>query len=85
MWRTDFEIRLKKLFAKILYKTKDDHTPVTFDEYYNNEYYYIVNNNYNNIYSLEEFYRFITTKDKLDPFTRLPICSYDFVKVKIKD
>lgn len=83
MWRTDFEIRLKKLFAKILYKTSDDHTPITFDEYNDNEYYYIVNNNYNNIYSLEEMHGFITTKDKLDPCTRLAISSYEFVKVKI--
>jgi len=72
----------EKLNALILKVSEEDHTPILFDSYNTNDYYYILNNNKNYIYSTSEVYKFLALGKK-DPFTRLPITSYKFVKVLI--
>ena len=63
--------------------TRDSHTPILFEDYNTHDYYYMINNNKNMIYSLDEMYE-ISKKDKpIDPFTRLPIREWCYVKVSI--
>ena len=80
MWYKRLRIHIKKLFAIRLRVSKEDHTPIEFDSYNTNEYYYIVNNNRNNIYTTDELYQLLGKG--IDPFTRLPLKSYKFVKVR---
>jgi hypothetical protein len=78
-----FKLYLKKLFARRILITKETNTPILFDDYNTNEYYYILNNNINMIYSLCELYQLLEKKKMIDPFTQLPILSYELVRVSI--
>jgi hypothetical protein len=74
--------KLRFWFAKNLYKSKDDETPILMEKYVHNEYYYILNNNKHYIYSLDEIYE-ITIGTKKDPITRGPIFNHTIVRVKL--
>jgi len=82
MWLDKVQIAYRQLCAKHLVVSKDDHTPILFEEYNTDDYYYILNNNKNLIYSVDELYEIIK-KGWIEPFTRVPIVSYRFVKVSI--
>ena len=82
-WKVKWKNRLEHLFAKTVYKSSDDETPILMDSYKNNDYYYILNNNNHYIYSVDEVYELFTTTLK-DPITRSPIYKYSLVKVVIK-
>jgi hypothetical protein len=43
----------------------------------------MINNNKNQIYSLDEMYEIMKQDKPIDPFTRLPITEWCFVKVLI--
>ena len=81
MWHTKVKIYFKKLIAKNVIKSKEDHTPILFEPYVN-DYYYIVNNNNNNVYSTDELYELL--EKEIDPFTRLPLKKYKFVRVYVR-
>ena len=80
MWK--IHIKLKQIFAKVIYKDPEDETPILMDKYLDNTYYYILNNSENYIYSLDEIYELVKTSMK-DPFTRNKIYKYSIVKIKI--
>lgn len=68
-------------FAENIKIKKDDHTPILFESYDTQEYYYIINNNMNNIYSLDEIYELLKSEKPIDPFTRMPVKNWSFVRV----
>ena len=82
MWLTKLQIAYQQLCAKHLRVSKDAHTPILFDDYNTDDYYYILNNNNNLIYSVDEVYE-ILKEGWIEPFTRVPIKNYKFVKVSI--
>jgi len=78
-----FEIKyyFNLLFAQRLKVSKDDTTPILYDNYNPLEYYIVLNKNKANIYSQEEVDKFLDKK--IDPMTRQKIKYYQFVKVKL--
>jgi len=82
MWLNKVQIAYQQLCAKHLKVSKEEHTPILYENYNTNDYYYILNNNKNLIYSVDELYE-ILKKGWIEPFTRVPITSYRFVKVSI--
>lgn len=83
MWKTKWKLRMDYFFARTIYKTSHDETPILMDSYIDNDYYYILNNNNHYIYSIDEVYELITTTMK-DPFTREKIYCQEVIKVRIK-
>lgn len=76
-------IIIKKILTPVkLVKSKDEATPILFEEYNTKDYYYIINKNTNNVYTINELYTIIKAKVE-DPFTRMKIVEYSFVKVKL--
>ena len=84
MWWENFKLQYKKLCAKTIYLDKWESTPILFDDYNEDDYYYVINDNYNYIYSMDELYSLIK-KEVIDPFTRLPMVKYTYVKIKFKN
>ena len=82
MWLDKVQIAYEQFCAKHLKVSKEDHTPILFEDYNTDDYYYILNNNNDLIYSVDEVYE-ILKKGCIEPFTRVPIVSYRFVKVSI--
>jgi hypothetical protein len=78
------KLSYKKLCAKTIYLDKSESSPIIFDDYNENDYYYVINDNYNYIYSQDELYE-ILKKDTIDPFTRLPMVKYSFVKIRFNN
>lgn len=78
------KLSYKKLCAKTIYLDKSESSPIIFDDYNENDYYYVINDNYNHIYSQDELYE-ILKKDTIDPFTRLPMVKYSFVKIRFNN
>jgi hypothetical protein len=78
-----FEIKyyFNLLFAQRLKVSKDDTTPILYDNYNPLEYYIVLNKNKANIYSQEEVDKFLDKK--IDPMTRQKIKYYQIVKVKL--
>ena len=72
-----------QLISKRVYLPKGAHTPILFDDYDTHTYYYMINNNRNMIYSLDEIYELMKKEKSIDPFTRLPISEWCYVKVLI--
>jgi hypothetical protein len=83
---TDLKRRLhivkKMLCAKRIIRSVEDTTPILYDSYNSSDYYIIVNNNRNNIYTISELHTLISKKVE-DPFTRMKITKYSFVKIKL--
>jgi len=79
--------KLRILYYQLLSKRvnipKDTSTPILFDDYDTNEYYYMINNNENQIYCLDEMYEIMKKDQPTDPFTRMPVNNWCFVKVSI--
>ena len=79
--------KLRILYYQLLSKhvriPKDTSTPILFDDYDTDEYYYMINNNKNQIYCLDEMYEIMKKDKPIDPFTRIPIKTWCFVKVSI--
>ena len=84
MWWENFKLQYKKLCAKTIYLDKWESTPILFDDYNEDDYYYVINDNYNYIYSMDELYSLIK-KEVIDPFTRLPMVKYTYVKIKFNN
>ena len=84
--RTPLKRRLyivkKMLFAKTILRSTEDTTPILCESYNKDDFYIIINNNSNNIYTITELYTLILKKVE-DPFTRMTIREYKFVKVKL--
>ena len=84
--RTPLKRRLhivkKMLFAKTILRSTEDTTPILCESYNKDDFYIIINNNSNNIYTITELYTLILKKVE-DPFTRMTIREYRFVKVKL--
>lgn len=84
--RTSLKRRLyivkKMLFAKTILRSTEDTTPILCESYNKDDFYIIINNNSNNIYTITELYTLILKKVE-DPFTRMTIREYKFVKVKL--
>lgn len=72
-----------KLISKVVVLPKGSHTPILYDDYSSDLYYYMINNNKNQIYSLDEMYEIMKKDVLIDPFTRMPVNSWCFVKVLI--
>jgi hypothetical protein len=72
-----------ELICKHVKLSRETNTPILFDDYNIKEHYYMINNNKNMIYSLDEMYEIMKKDKPIDPFTRLPIKSWCFVKVSI--
>jgi hypothetical protein len=72
----------KMCFPLKIIKSSDESSPILFEEYNTKDYYYIVNKNKNNVYTIGELYRLVRQKVE-DPFTRMKIVEYSFVKVKL--
>lgn len=72
-----------ELICKHVKLSRETNTPILFDDYNTKEHYYMINNNKNMIYSLDEMYEIMKKDNPIDPFTRLPIKSWCFVKVSI--
>ena len=72
-----------QLISKVVVLPKDSNTPILYDDYSSDLYYYMINNNKNQIYSLDEMYEIMKKDELIDPFTRMPIKSWCFVKVLI--
>jgi hypothetical protein len=72
-----------ELICKHVKLSRETNTPILFDDYNTKEHYYMINNNKNMIYSLDEMYEIMKKDKPIDPFTRLPIKSWCFVKVSI--
>ena len=83
-WKTKWKVKMQYFFAKTIYKSADDETPILMDPYQNNNYYYILNDNNHYVYSIDEVYE-ITLTNKKDPITREPIFNHEMVRVKIKN
>jgi hypothetical protein len=81
----NLKLNYKKLCAKTIKIEKSELTPILFETYNENDYYYVINNNYNHIYSMDEVYSLVINSKKEDPFTRIPIVIYEFVKIKFID
>jgi hypothetical protein len=79
--------KLRILYYQLLSKRiripKDTTTPILFEDYHTGQYYYMINNNKNQIYSLDEMYEIMKKDIPIDPFTRLPITEWCFVKISI--
>ena len=79
--------KLRILYYQLLSKhvriSKDTSTPILFEDYDTDEYYYMINNNKNQIYCLDEMYEIMKKDKPIDPFTRIPIKTWCFVKVSI--
>jgi hypothetical protein len=71
------------MFSKHIRIPKDTNTPILYEEYDTHNYYYMINNNKNMIYSLDEMYEIMKKDEPTDPFTRLPIKEWCYVKVSI--
>ena len=84
MWFDKLKLSYKKLCAKIISINKSESTPILFDDYNEDDYYYVINDNYNHIYTQDELYE-ILKKDTIDPFTRLPMVKYSFVKIRFNN
>jgi len=80
-WLRTLRQSYKKLYAKIIYLDKSELTPISFEDYNEDDYYYVINNNYNYIYSMDELYDLLK-QDTIDPFTRLPMVKYTYVKIR---
>jgi len=84
MWLKSLKLSYKKLSAKTINLNKSENTPILFNTYNEDDYYYVINNNYNYIYSLDELCIILKNNgEKRDPFTRLPIVKYEFVRIKL--
>jgi hypothetical protein len=70
MWFDNLKLSYKKLCAKIITIDKSEVTPILFDDYNEDDYYY------NQIYTMD------LKREPIDPFTRLPMVKYIFVKIK---
>lgn len=81
-FKEKLEIIKKMIFHIKVIKSKDDSTPILFDDYNTRDLYYMINDNINNIYTVNELHTIILKKPE-DPFTRMKIVKYKFVKVKI--
>ena len=82
MWGYDnFTIFLEKLFSNRIKLPKDSHSAILFEDLNTSSFYYIINNNKNNIYTTDELHT-ITHTTMMDPYTRQPITSYAFVKIR---
>lgn len=78
----NLRIRLKQIFAPCLRISRDDHSPILFEDYEESSYYYILNNNKSNIYTLHETYELLKKEDPIDPTTRCKIYNVRIVKVR---
>lgn len=78
-----FEIKyyFNLLFPLRLKVSREDTTPILYDNYNQSEYYIILNKNKANIYSQEEIDKILDKK--IDPMTRQKIKYYQIVKVKL--
>ena len=78
-----FEIKyyFNLLFPRRLKVSREDTTPILYDNYNPLEYYIVLNKNKANIYSQEEVDKFLDKK--IDPMTRQKIKHYQIVKVKL--
>ena len=72
-----------QMFSKHIRISKETNTPILYEEYDTHNYYYMINNNKNMIYSLDEMYEIMKKDKPIDPFTRLPIKEWCYVKVSI--
>jgi hypothetical protein len=72
-----------QFLSKYINISSNSHTPILFEDYNTDDYYYMINNNKNMIYSLDEMYEIMKQESPIDPFTRLPINDWCFVKVLI--
>ena len=78
----NLRIRLKQIFASQLRVSRDDHSPILFEDYNESSYYYILNNNKSNIYTLDETYELLKKEDPIDPTTRRKIYKVTIVKIR---
>ncbi len=72
-----------QLISKHIRISKGSHTPILYDDYDTTQYYYMINNNIELIYSIDEMYELMKLEKPIDPFTRIPIVDWCFVKVSI--
>lgn len=83
-WFRNLKLSYKKLCAKIIYLDKSEVSPILFDDYNEDDYYYVINDNYNQIYTMDELYDLLK-REPIDPFTRLPMVKYTYVKIRFNN